>query len=139
MTLLETPILASNREPPATVLGARVEVGGYRATVRYRGSVPPTAGEWLGVEWDRPGRGKHDGSHNGVNYFSPVATEGSNNCSFLRPEKVDWGVGLMTAVEARYGAVEGDTAGVVAEDMDDLKKEIGARFFQVGFCLQLVL
>lgn len=27
-------------------------------------------GLWLGVEWDEPDRGKHDGSHDGVQYFS---------------------------------------------------------------------
>jgi dynactin complex subunit len=38
--------------------------------VRYVGAVPPAAGTWLGVEWDEPSRGKHDGSHAGVRYFS---------------------------------------------------------------------
>lgn len=27
-------------------------------------------GLWLGVEWDNPDRGKHDGSHEGVQYFT---------------------------------------------------------------------
>lgn len=26
-------------------------------------------GEWIGVEWDSPERGKHSGTHNGVEYF----------------------------------------------------------------------
>ena len=26
-------------------------------------------GLWLGVEWDNPERGKHDGSHEGTVYF----------------------------------------------------------------------
>lgn len=30
--------------------------------------MPP--GLWLGVEWDHPSRGKHDGSHDGVQYFT---------------------------------------------------------------------
>ena len=29
----------------------------------------PFIGDWLGVEWDDPSRGKHDGSHNGQRYF----------------------------------------------------------------------
>ncbi len=36
--------------------------------VQNRSSVP--AGLWLGVEWDDPERGKHDGSHEGVRYFT---------------------------------------------------------------------
>uniref|UniRef100_A0A8C9AZ44 Tubulin-specific chaperone E n=1 Tax=Prolemur simus TaxID=1328070 RepID=A0A8C9AZ44_PROSS len=39
------------------------------ATVRFSGIVPPVAGCWLGVEWDNPERGKHDGSHEGTVYF----------------------------------------------------------------------
>jgi tubulin-specific chaperone E len=38
--------------------------------VRYIGEVAGTQKEWLGVEWDDPIRGKHDGEHNGVRYFS---------------------------------------------------------------------
>lgn len=26
-------------------------------------------GLWLGVEWDNPARGRHDGSHEGTVYF----------------------------------------------------------------------
>ncbi|CAF90063.1 unnamed protein product, partial [Tetraodon nigroviridis] len=54
---------------PAAAVGRRVSCDGERATVRYVGPVPPTAGVWLGLEWDDPRRGKHDGSHDGVQYF----------------------------------------------------------------------
>lgn len=27
------------------------------------------SGVWLGVEWDDPDRGKHDGTHEGHTYF----------------------------------------------------------------------
>lgn len=83
-------------EVTAGAVGRRVSCDGERATVRYVGPVPPTAGEiraevspnnhirtlanragsdlpsglWLGVEWDHPSRGKHDGSHDGVQYFT---------------------------------------------------------------------
>lgn len=33
-------------------------------------SVPVFADLWLGVEWDQPDRGKHNGSHSGVQYFT---------------------------------------------------------------------
>lgn len=131
MVVLETHLDDDMSETQDPVLGVRVEVGGERATIRYKGEVPPTKGLWLGVEWDNPSRGKHDGSHNGVRYFTPVQSDSPTSCSFLRTEKVDWGVTLMAAIIEKYGAVEGATAGVVAEDMKQLGKEMGARFFQV--------
>ena len=36
-----------------------------RGTVRYVGEVAGTKGEWIGVEWDDEGRGRHDGTHDG--------------------------------------------------------------------------
>lgn len=54
---------------PALRVGDRVDVAGHRGTVRYIGDVVGTKGEWLGIEWDDPERGKHDGSHGGVQYF----------------------------------------------------------------------
>ena len=58
-----------------------------------------------------------------------------NYCSFLRRAKVEvWGRGLLAAVEERYGAVEGETAGVEEGGMRELQHEIGARFVEVvGF------
>ena len=45
-----------------------------------------------------------------------------------------WGRGLAAAVEQRYGAVAGATAGVQEAVMHDLRHEIGARFVEVvGF------
>ena len=112
--------------------GKRVEIGNERATVRWEGEVG-TTGSWLGVEWDREGRGKHDGVHQDVTYFSPVRP--GNNCSFVRRTKVtSWGVGLIEAVRSRYGEVEGVTAGVDQKHMEELQAEIGARFVEVvGF------
>uniref|UniRef100_A0A8C7YWW7 Tubulin-specific chaperone E n=1 Tax=Oryzias sinensis TaxID=183150 RepID=A0A8C7YWW7_9TELE len=72
----------------------RVSCDGERATLRYVGPVPPTSGLWLGVEWDNPERGKHDGSHNGVQYFTCSHPTGG---SFVRPAKVTFGVDFLTA------------------------------------------
>lgn len=47
----------------------RVQVLDDCATVRFIGQVEGTKGEWLGIEWDDPTRGKHDGTHQGVRYF----------------------------------------------------------------------
>ena len=50
-------------------LGRRLSFSGTLCTVRYVGPVEGTKGDWLGVEWDEPSRGKHDGSHEDVRYF----------------------------------------------------------------------
>ena len=49
--------------------GQRLSFSGALCTVRYVGTIEATKGDWLGVEWDEPGRGKHDGSHKGIRYF----------------------------------------------------------------------
>ncbi|KAF2770856.1 hypothetical protein EJ03DRAFT_56643 [Teratosphaeria nubilosa] len=64
----------------------RLSLKGQLCTVRYIGSVADKAGGWLGVEWDDPERGKHNGTHNGVSYFQCQST--SPTCaSFLRPKQ----------------------------------------------------
>ncbi|XP_078127983.1 tubulin-specific chaperone E isoform X1 [Sander vitreus] len=84
---------------PADPVGRRVSCDGERATVRYVGPVPPTAGLWLGVEWDNPERGKHDGSHEGVQYFTCRNPKGG---SFVRPAKASFGVDFLTALQQVY-------------------------------------
>ena len=51
-------------------IGQRRSYDGAPCTVRYAGEVAGTSGAWLGVEWDDPARGKHDGQYKGVRYFS---------------------------------------------------------------------
>ncbi|XP_066552729.1 tubulin-specific chaperone E isoform X2 [Amia ocellicauda] len=84
---------------PGETVGRRVACDGERGTVCYVGNVPPTAGVWLGVEWDNPERGKHDGSHEGVRYFH---TSHPTGASFIRPKKASFGVDFLTAVKQRY-------------------------------------
>ncbi|XP_004578580.1 tubulin-specific chaperone E [Ochotona princeps] len=86
------------------VIGRRVEVNGERATVRFSGIVPPVAGLWLGVEWDNPNRGKHDGSHEGTVYFKCRHPTGG---SFIRPNKVNFGTDFITAVKNQYVLEDG--------------------------------
>ena len=109
-----------------------MEVGGEVATIRWEGEVGST-GHWLGVEWDSQGRGKHDGQHAGLSYFTPVRP--GNNCSFIKVSKVtQWGQSLLAAVTSKYGQVEGNTAGVEQKHIEELQAEIGARFVEVvGF------
>lgn len=62
----------STQEMAATTghyIGQRLSFSSALCTVRYIGTVLGTKGEWLGVEWDDPRRGKHGGEHDGVRYF----------------------------------------------------------------------
>lgn len=56
---------------------------GQPFTLKYVGPLAsrPQDQTWLGVEWDDPKRGKHDGTHDGVRYFD---TSVSGAGSFLR-------------------------------------------------------
>ncbi|XP_068178574.1 tubulin-specific chaperone E isoform X2 [Antennarius striatus] len=91
--------MAAEPEVPPGAVGRRVSCRGERATVRYVGPVPPTQGLWLGVEWDHPGRGKHDGSHDGVRFFTCRHPTGG---SFLRPAAVSFGRDYPSVVQETY-------------------------------------
>ncbi|KAJ9592917.1 hypothetical protein L9F63_015422, partial [Diploptera punctata] len=113
-------------------VGQRVECNGHYGTIGYVGEVPPTKGTWLGVDWDDPSRGKHNGSHNGVTYFN---TRHPTSGSFVRLEKVNFGRSCPSAIRCRYGEVENDeTAGINKKNLALLQREINARFLEVvGF------
>ncbi|KJE95391.1 hypothetical protein CAOG_005845 [Capsaspora owczarzaki ATCC 30864] len=86
-------------------------VSGALGTVRFVGLVPPSEGEWFGIEWDDPSRGKHDGSHGGHTYFHcrhPMAG------SFVRPKRVNFGVPFTSALREKY-AVPDASAAVVSD------------------------
>ncbi|RHZ68571.1 putative tubulin-specific chaperone [Aspergillus thermomutatus] len=82
----------------------RRSYNGDLCTVRYVGKVEGTTGEWLGVEWDDPTRGKHSGEHSGVRYFtcrSKYPTAGS----FVRPSRrPDKPRGFLEAVRQKYAS-----------------------------------
>ncbi|XP_062831444.1 tubulin-specific chaperone E isoform X2 [Anolis carolinensis] len=88
---------------PPNVIGRRVLCNGDYGTVLFVGSVPPTTGVWLGVEWDNPQRGKHNGSHEGIQYFKCRHLSGG---SFIRPNKANFGVDFLSAVREKYGLNE---------------------------------
>ena len=87
-------------------IGSRVLISGrHFATLLYVGPVSGQSGEWAGLEWDDPTRGKHDGSHNGHRYFQPQLSH-SKACSFVRLPKLletaDFGITLEEALQQRY-------------------------------------
>ncbi|XP_075826303.1 tubulin-specific chaperone E isoform X2 [Microtus pennsylvanicus] len=111
---------------PLDVIGRRIEVNGEFATVRFCGAVPPVAGLWLGVEWDNPERGKHDGSHEGTMYFKCRHPTGG---SFVRPNKVNFGVDFLTALKKRYVLEDGSD-----DDGKSSSLKVGSKQVQtVGF------
>jgi len=91
--------------PSYAAVGCRVETrDGARATVRYVGPVVGQDGEWIGVEWDDPTRGKHDGSYGGERYFECArsSADGLNPASFVRPLKIRPSVTFAEAIKAKY-------------------------------------
>ena len=80
--------------------GRRLSFSGALCTVRYVGPVEGTKGDWLGVEWDDPSRGKHDGSHSGVIYFEcrygpePFLNYNSMN-SFVTRRLKEWSASFV--------------------------------------------
>lgn len=83
-------------------VGRRLSYDGSLCTVRFNGSLQGTKGQWLGVEWDDPSRGKHNGAHQGQQVFvcqssSPTAA------SFIRPtRKPDTERTILEAIEFKY-------------------------------------
>ena len=63
----------------APLVGQRRSYSGQLCTIRYVGAVEGTAGDWLGVEWDDPTRGKHSGEHKGIRYFTCTSNSPSLN------------------------------------------------------------
>ena len=85
-------------------VGGRVrDENGCRGTVRYVGPVATSKeATWVGVEWDDPLRGKHDGAiiKDGViRYFQTKEPKGG---SFVKPAKLDAGTSFVAALRARY-------------------------------------
>ncbi|CCE87256.1 Piso0_005799 [Millerozyma farinosa CBS 7064] len=88
------------------VLDRITTVDGHLATIKYVGKLEEVWGDGeiaLGVEWDDPTRGKHDGSHNGRRYFT---TDKAKSGSFLKASSVKIDKERRTFSEAlvdRYG------------------------------------
>ncbi|KAE8361182.1 hypothetical protein BDV27DRAFT_31415 [Aspergillus caelatus] len=80
----------------------RRSYNGELCTIRYAGKVAGTTGEWLGVEWDDPTRGKHFGEHQGVRYFSCKSKHPTAG-SFVRPSRAaDKPRSFLEALREKY-------------------------------------
>ncbi|KAF9261399.1 hypothetical protein L218DRAFT_870040 [Marasmius fiardii PR-910] len=81
-------------------IGTRISYQGHLATIRFIGTVDNTTGIWLGVEWDDPSRGKHDGVKDGKRYFSCRIP---NAGSFIRTSaNVLCGVSFLEGLSSKY-------------------------------------
>lgn len=90
----------------ATIIGRRVEYNGAIGTVKYYGKLKHQTEkhnpdeQWIGVEWDDPERGRHNGTVEGVEYFK---CKGDLNAgSLLKADKVNYGIGIYTSILQRY-------------------------------------
>ncbi|KAI0970313.1 Thioesterase/thiol ester dehydrase-isomerase [Xylaria arbuscula] len=103
-------------------VGDRLSYDGATCTVRYLGEVASTSGSWLGVEWDDAARGKHDGSHKGVRYFT-CRSRSATPASFVRPGRpAATPVSFIAALQDKYtaelsGAAEIKFSGKIAEEV----------------------
>ncbi|KAJ4354561.1 uncharacterized protein N0V89_006298 [Didymosphaeria variabile] len=86
-------------------VGKRLSYDNQLCTVRYIGEVKGTKGEWLGVEWDDPTRGKHSGEHGGTKYFECLNQSTATSASFIRPaRKYDPFRSFAEALKAKYAS-----------------------------------
>ncbi|KAK4229771.1 HotDog domain-containing protein [Podospora fimiseda] len=100
----EGKVVLSNGRALIRTAGAKSKLSydGALCTVRYIGEVAGTTGSWLGVEWDDPSRGKHDGQHKGVRYFS-CKNKSPTAASFIRPTRQpDEPETFLSAVQKKY-------------------------------------
>ncbi|KAI0890508.1 RNI-like protein [Annulohypoxylon maeteangense] len=104
-------------------VGDRLSYDGAVCTVRYIGEVSGTSGSWLGVEWDDPARGKHDGSNKGVRYFT-CRSKSPNAASFVRPTRpAEKPLSFVTAVTQKYACELAKTA--VIKFSNKVAEEVG--------------
>ncbi|OZJ06832.1 hypothetical protein BZG36_00065 [Bifiguratus adelaidae] len=100
-------VAALDTLPPTIQPPYRLRVGTEAATLRFRGPLTGTQGEWLGVEWDDPSRGKHNGQHQGEQVFE-CARRHAKNASFLRwnAKKISLGRAFLDVLASKYKASE---------------------------------
>lgn len=80
-------------------LNARIRVGQDFGCIKYIGTVDGHDGQWIGVEWDDPSRGRHNGTVNGHYYFE---TKFPKSGSLIRSEKIHKFETLEDAIRERY-------------------------------------
>ena len=88
------------------LVGRRIEYQGDHGTVKYHGPLKHHDEKqdpkqiWLGVQWDDPTRGRHNGTVKGVQYF--VTDDGQNSGTLLKMEKANFGITIYDGILQRY-------------------------------------
>ncbi|KAI9732466.1 MAG: hypothetical protein M1818_007504 [Claussenomyces sp. TS43310] len=114
-------------------VGQRLSFEYALCTVRYIGPVAGTQKDWLGVEWDDPSRGKHDGEHQGVRYFS-CRSHAKSAASFVRPSRsADPAQTFVGAVHTKYATETTERRDALASDLKNEIEISGKIVHEVGF------
>lgn len=110
--------------------GERLSFGDARCTVRYAGPLPDQNGDWLGIEWDDPERGKHDGQYKGNRLFQTLSS--SPSCaSFVRATRVpDVSRSFLQALRYKYAEDGHDQAPAGADGPIEISGKVVE---EVGF------
>ena len=110
--------------------GERLSFSNALCTVRYAGPLPDQKGDWLGVEWDDPERGKHDGQYKETRLFRTVSS--SPNCaSFVRATRVpDEPRSFLKALRYKYAEDDLDYAPLRANGSIEISGKVVE---EVGF------
>ncbi|XP_019872154.1 tubulin-specific chaperone E isoform X2 [Aethina tumida] len=122
-------VAESNIRETECHIGARIELNGYYGSIKYIGPLEGYPGKWLGIDWDDPTRGKHNGMIKGVQYFE---TRHPKSGSCLRQEVVNFGQPAISSILSRYHNSE--DSNIYEEELKSFQKSINAPFLQlVGF------
>ncbi|EXJ68238.1 uncharacterized protein A1O5_08853 [Cladophialophora psammophila CBS 110553] len=115
-------------------VGQRRSYAGALCSVRYHGPLSNTKGEWLGVEWDDPSRGKHNGQHEGQQIFQCLSSS-PTAASFVRPSRnPDLERTLLEAIKFKYAPISSSGVNVaVSSAADDMIEISGKVVEEVGF------
>ncbi|XP_050549145.1 tubulin-specific chaperone E [Daktulosphaira vitifoliae] len=107
-------------------VGRRVLVDTSYGVTRYIGKLPGNEKIWVGIEWDDPLRGKHDGIHNSIRYFKTIHPNGA---SFVKVEKViPCQVTFLQAFKFKYGQ---NCDPVINDDICAIRKQSKMSLFEV--------
>ncbi|KAE9556513.1 hypothetical protein FO519_000207 [Halicephalobus sp. NKZ332] len=93
-------------------VGERVDVNGHKGRVMYYGPIEGKPDLYLGIDWEDPERGKHDGTVNGIRYFqASKPTSGS----FVALKSVSFGEDFVKSFLSHY-VVDCDPEGGLTSD-----------------------
>jgi hypothetical protein len=83
----------------------KIELNGYVGVVKYCGKLKHKEDNdiWLGIEWEDVTRGKHNGTVEGVEYFSCSHTTAG---SLIKISKVNFGISFEEALEFKYNFIK---------------------------------